>query len=231
MSGIEESLLEFVARIYELMGWPGLVVLMAVENTGFPIPSEPVMMFAGWILVQAAGKPVWFVVLAGFYGSVGSLIGAWVVYFVSLKGGRPLLGRYGKYVLISRDDIAKSEVWFAKYGNWAVFLGRLVPVVRTIISVPAGIAGMKFWKFSLYTFLGSLPWNVGLAYAGFLLGGNWEQFRSFTGPFEIPILIALALVTGWLVVRRIRSMRQGTQRQGNNGILVSSPDGRAEDNV
>ena len=105
MNGIEATLLELVARIYESMGWPGVVLLMAVENTGFPIPSEPIMMFAGWLLVQARGDPAWFVLLAGFYGSIGSLLGAWVVYFISLKGGRPLLRRYGKYLLISEEDI------------------------------------------------------------------------------------------------------------------------------
>ncbi len=225
MNGFEAALLELVAKIYEGMGWPGVILLMAVENTGFPIPSEPIMMFAGWLLVQSRGDPAWFVLLAGFYGSIGSLIGAWIVYFISLKAGRPLLQRYGKYVLISEEDITRSEIWFAKYGNWAVFFGRLVPLVRTIISVPAGIAGMDFWKFSLYTLLGSFLWNTGLAYAGFLLGENWEQFRRLTQPFDVPILVALGAVTGWFVFRRLRTIRA---RSRNNLVSQSDPSGEED---
>ena len=225
MNGFEAALLELVAKVYEGMGWPGVILLMAVENTGFPIPSEPIMMFAGWLLVQSRGDPAWFVLLAGFYGSIGSLIGAWIVYFISLKAGRPLLQRYGKYVLISEEDITRSEIWFAKYGNWAVFFCRLVPLVRTIISVPAGIAGMKFWKFSLYTLLGAFLWNTGLAYAGFLLGENWEQFRRLTQPFDVPILAALGAVTGWFLFRRLRTIRA---RSRNNLVSQSDPSGEGD---
>jgi membrane protein DedA with SNARE-associated domain len=208
MHAIETFILETVTWVYTTMGWPGVILLMAIESVAFPLPSELVMPLAGWLLVQAKGGSVWGVMMAGFYGSVGSLLGAWMVYWVSLKGGRPLLDRYGKYVLLTQEEIERSEAWFDKHGEWAVFFSRLVPVVRTLISIPAGIARMNFWKFSIYTFAGSFPWSFGLAYGGFLLGSNWEALREAMRPFEIPIILALAAVVAWFMLSRIRTIRR-----------------------
>lgn len=181
---------------------------MAIESVAFPLPSELVMPLAGWLLVQARGGSVWGVAMAGLCGSLGSLLGAWMVYWVSLKGGRPLLDKYGKYVLLTQEEIKRAEAWFDKYGEWAVFFSRLVPVVRTLISIPAGITRMNFWKFSIYTFAGSFPWSFGLAYGGFVLGSNWETLREAMRPFEIPIILALAAVVGWFMLGRIRTIRR-----------------------
>ena len=160
--------------MYDAIGWPGVVFLIAVENASIPFPSELIMPFAGWLLVQEKGASAWLVMLAGFYGALGNLLGSWAAYLVSLKGGRPLLRKYGKYVLVTQEEADRAEEWFSKYGDWAVFFSRLLPLVRTFISVPAGIACMNLWKFSLYTFTGSFPWSLGLAYGGYLLGENWE---------------------------------------------------------
>ena len=116
--------------------------------------------------------------------------------------------KYGKYVLMSKDEIDKAEAWFNKYGEWAVFIGRLLPVVRTFISIPAGLARMNIWRFSLYTFAGSFIWSLGLAYGGYLLGENWEDLRSVMRPFDIPILVALVAAAGWFFLRRIRAIRR-----------------------
>jgi membrane protein DedA with SNARE-associated domain len=207
MHSIEAVFLEIITRIYETIGWPGVVFLMAIESASIPFPSELIMPLAGWLLIQAKGGSVWLVVLAGFYGALGNLLGSWLAYWVSLKGGRPLLRKYGKYVLMTQEEIEKAEAWFGKYGEWAVFFSRLLPVVRTFISIPAGIARMNFWKFSLYTFAGSFPWSLGLAYGGYLLGANWEELRSAMRPFDIPILIALAAAIMWFVWRRIKAIR------------------------
>jgi membrane protein DedA with SNARE-associated domain len=147
------------------------------------------------------------VLLAGFYGGMGNLLGSWVAYWISMKGGRPLLLKYGKYVLMSKDEVDKAEIWFNKYGEWAVFIGRLLPVVRTFISIPAGLARMNLWRFSLYTFAGSFIWSLGLAYGGFLLGENWEDLRAVMRPLDIPILLILAAGAIWLLVHRIKSIR------------------------
>jgi membrane protein DedA with SNARE-associated domain len=215
---VETILLEFVEDLYNTIGWPGVVFLMAVESAGIPFPSELIMPLAGWMLIQDKGNSAWMVGLAGFYGALGNLIGSWVAYWISLKGGRPLLFKYGKYALITREEVDRAEAWFNRYGDWIVFFSRLLPVVRTFISIPAGIARMNLWKFSILTFAGSFPWSLGLAYGGYLLGENWEDLRSVMRPFDIPILIILAAAVVWFLVRRIRAIRV----QGNPGPSSSS---------
>ena len=197
---IEILFMGIITQVYGAIGWPGVVFLMAVESAAIPFPSELIMPLAGWLLIQAKGGSVWWVLLAGFYGGLGNLLGSLVAYWVSLKGGRPLLLKYGKYVLMSNDEVDKAETWFNKYGEWAVFIGRLLPVVRTFISIPAGLARMNLWRFSLYTFAGSFIWSLGLAYGGFMLGENWEDLRAVMRPFDIPILLILAAGATWLLV-------------------------------
>ncbi|MCH7713376.1 MAG: DedA family protein [Chloroflexi bacterium] len=207
MHEIEAVFLAIIIQVYDTMGWAGVVFLMAVESAAIPFPSELIMPLAGWLLVEAKGGGWPMLLMAGFYGALGNLLGSWVAYWVSMKGGRPLLLKYGKYVLISREEIDRTERWFARYGEWAVFFGRLLPVVRTFISIPAGIARMNFWKFSVYTFAGSFPWSLGLAYGGFLLGENWEAMRSVMRPFDFPILAIIILAGIWFLVRRIKAIR------------------------
>ena len=204
---IEILFLGIITQVYGAIGWPGVVFLMAIESAAIPFPSELIMPLAGWLLIQAKGGSVWWVLLAGFCGGMGNLLGSWVAYWISMKGGRPLLLKYGKYVLMSKDEVDKAEIWFNKYGEWAVFIGRLLPVVRTFISIPAGLARMNLWRFSLYTFAGSFIWSLGLAYGGFLLGENWEDLRAVMRPFDIPILLILAAGAIWLLVHRIKSIR------------------------
>jgi membrane protein DedA with SNARE-associated domain len=117
------------------------------------------------------------------------------------------LRKYGRYVLLTEEEIIRAEAWFGRYGEWAVFFSRLLPVVRTFISIPAGIARMDLWKFALYTFVGSFPWSLGLAYGGYLLGANWETLRSAMRPFDIPILLGIALAAAWFVRKRLRALR------------------------
>lgn len=207
MNAVETAFLDMITRVYDAMGWGGVVFLMGLESAAIPFPSELIMPLAGWLLIQAKGNSAWMVALAGFYGALGNLVGSWVIYWISLKGGRPLLRKYGKYVLITQEEIDWAEKWFSRYGDWIVFLSRLLPIVRTFISIPAGIARMNLWKFSLLTFLGSFPWSLGLAYGGFLLGENWEDLRSAMRPFDIPILVVAVAAAGWFFSRRIRSIR------------------------
>ena len=207
MHEIEAVFISIINQFYDTIGWGGVVFLMAVESAGIPFPSELIMPLAGWFLVEANGGGWPLLFLAGFYGALGNLLGSWVAYWVSLKGGRPLLLKYGKYVLITRHEIERTEAWFARYGEWAVFFSRLLPVVRTFISIPAGIARMNFWKFSIYTFVGSFPWSLGLAYIGVRVGGDWDAMRSVMRPFDYPILAVIILAGVWFVVRRIKELR------------------------
>jgi len=127
--------------------------------------------------------------VAGVYGALGCTIGSIVAYVVGIWGGRPFLDKYGRYILISRHDLDLADQWFDRSGSWAIFVSRLLPVVRTFISLPAGIARMHFAKFLVYTFLGSFIWCAGLAYGGYLLGEHWEQIRTIMRPID-PFFIA-----------------------------------------
>lgn len=211
MEEIERHILELVAQAYDTLGWPGVIGLMVIESVFFPIPSEVVMPLAGWMLVAAKGHSVWLVLLAGFYGAIGSLLGALLIYAVGAFGGRPLLERYGRYVLITANDINMAERWFERYGTWAVFLSRMVPVVRSLISLPAGVARMPLRSFTLLTFAGSFIWSVSLAFGGYLLGENWEVLRDAIRPFDIPILAIIVAVAAFYIYRRLKGRRRTSE--------------------
>ncbi len=213
MQSIEHQLLELIAQVYDLIGWPGVVFLMAIESVFFPIPSEVVMPLAGWMLISAEGHSGWFVLLAGVYGAVGSLVGALLIYAVGAMGGRPLLERYGRFVLITRQELSAADRWFARYGTRAVFLARLIPVVRSFISLPAGVTRMPLLSFSLLTFAGSFLWSLGLAYGGYVLGENWETLRQYMRPFDIPILVAVVVLIGLYVYHRLRTLRDEARQE------------------
>ncbi|MQG34419.1 MAG: DedA family protein [SAR202 cluster bacterium] len=211
MHAIETWFLNIITNVYEAMGWPGVVFLMGIESAAIPFPSELIMPLAGWLLIEAKGDSAWMLGMAAFYGALGNLLGSWIAYYISLKGGRPLLRKYGKYVLVTQHEVERAEEWFQKYGELAVFVSRLLPVVRTFISVPAGIARMNIWRFSFYTFVGSYPWSLGLAYGGYKLGENWEDLREVMRPFDFPIAGIIIIVVGWFIYHRIKTIRsEGT---------------------
>jgi len=162
------------------------------------------MPFAGWMLIVGKGLGAEYLALAGFCGAVGNVIGSLIAYWVGAKGGRPFLKRYGKYLLISEHDIDTSERWFNKYGDSITFFSRLLPVVRTFISLPSGIARMNIWKFILYSFLGAFIWSTGLAYGGYVLGQNWDKIRNAMRPFDIPIVVICVLLIAFFIWRRWR---------------------------
>jgi len=153
------------------------------------------------MLIRAKSLNVAFTLVAGAYGALGNTIGSAIAYGVGMWGGRPFLERFGKYILISRHDLEQADRWFTKRGNWSVFISRLLPVVRTFISLPAGIARMKFIPFLVYTFIGSFIWSTGLAYGGYKLGEHWEQLRDIMRPFD-PLVIAIVVVLMALYIYR-----------------------------
>ena len=204
---IEEQILLIATSIYDAMGWPGVIFLMAIESANIPFPSEIIMPLSGWLLIQDKGLPPYYLLLAGFCGALGNLIGSILSYWVGAIGGRPFLYRFGKYLLISRKDLAMAEDWFSKHGDAAIFFSRLLPVVRTFISFPAGIVKMNFLKFCIYTFIGAFIWSIGLAYGGYVLGSNWEDLRTFMRPFDIPILILIVLGIGYYFYRQYKHIK------------------------
>ena len=207
MSSIESWFLHFINSVYLAMQWPGVIALMAMESACFPLPSEIIMPLAGWMLIKDAGLPITFNLVAGVIGALGCTIGSIVAYWVGAKGGRPFLNKFGKYILITQHDLDRADAWFHKNGDWGIFVSRLMPVVRTFISLPAGIAKMPFVKFLIYTFVGSFIWCTALSFAGYLLGANWEKIRSVMRPFD-PIIIGLAVILlGYYIYRHIKQSR------------------------
>ncbi len=208
--GIEDGLLDAAEYIYDAIGWPGVVFLMAVESAAIPFPSEIIMPLAGWLLVKDRGLGFEMLFLAAFYGALGNTIGSLVAYYFGAWGGRPLLERYGRFVFITRRELDWADRWFRRWGEPAVFLSRLMPVIRTFISVPAGVARMNVLRFTALTFAGSYPWSFGLAWAGFALGENWERVGDWLRPVAIPIAVAVALLIAFYLYRRIREvLREG----------------------
>jgi len=204
---LEQSILDFVKSIYSAIGWPGVVFLMAVESAGIPVPSEIIMPLAGWFLVQDKGHGAAFVLLAAALGGLGNTVGSAVAYWIGDYGGRPLLERYGRFVLISRHDLDRADAFFARRGAVAVFISRVLPVVRTFISFPAGIARMRFAPFIVLTFAGSFLWSLALAWAGYLLGSDWERIRKVMRPFDYPIAALIVLAVVWFVWQHIKRGR------------------------
>jgi membrane protein DedA with SNARE-associated domain len=207
VTSLEHWILDYIASTYNLLQWPGVMLLMSVESACIPFPSELIMPLAGWMLIKEQSLPVIYVLMAGAFGAIGNTIGSAVAYYVGMWAGRPLLNKYGRYVLISRHDLDMADRWFSRSGGWTVFVSRLLPVVRTYISLPAGIARMNMVKFLIYTFTGSFIWSTGLAYGGYLLGEHWEDLRSAMRPFDPLIIAIIVILIGLYIYRHIRHLR------------------------
>ena len=204
MEAIEEQIVFFLQDLFSTIGWTGVVIAMTIESACIPLPSEVTMPLSGWMLVQAKGLSLWHNLWAGFYGALGCTISSVLTYWVGALGGRPLLERYGRYVLISSHDIEVADRWFKRYGEATAFFSRLLPIVRTFISLPAGVARMNFAKFTVLTFVGSFLWCVALAAAGYFFGEHWREVRAWMRPFDVPIAIVLLILFGWYVYRHVR---------------------------
>jgi LPXTG-motif cell wall-anchored protein len=188
-------------------GYVAIFLLMLAESACIPFPSEVTMLVGGWY--AATGQLDFFWV--GTAGVLGNLVGSWIAYGVGRSTGRGLLDRYGRYVLIRSHDIDRAEVWWEKYGEAATFFSRLLPVIRTFISLPAGIARMPFGKFSVLTFLGVIPWTFALTWVGVVVKDNWERVLGY---FDIPTLIIgglLVVGAGFWYLRRRRQRAQAVK--------------------
>ena len=197
---IIETLSNFVISVIEQLGYAGVFVAMGLESACIPLPSEIIMPFAGYVVWEGQ-LTLLGVTLAG---TAGCLAGSLVAYFVGAYGGLPLLERYGKYVLIRKSELGRAHAWFERYGEIAVFVSRVLPIVRTFISLPAGVARMDVKKFSLYTVLGSLPWCFGLAYVGVLLGPHWSDLEALFRYLDIVVIAGIIGLVGYLIYHRKR---------------------------
>jgi membrane protein DedA with SNARE-associated domain len=175
-------------------GYAGIVLAMTIESACIPLPSEIIMTFAGFLVSEGVFN-LTGVTLAG---AAGNLFGSWLAYLAGRYGGRSFLERYGRYFLASPKELAKADQWFSRYGEMTVFLTRLLPVIRTFISLPAGISKMKFFRFSFYSFAGSVPWCLGLALVGKLLGSRWREIGPVFHQFDFIVIIALIAALFWI---------------------------------
>ena len=195
----------FVISTISTLGYSGVLVLMAIESACIPLPSEVIMPFSGYLVSQGE-LTLWGV---AFAGALGCVLGSLAAYYVGLWGGRPLVQKYGRYVLISHHDMDLADRWFNRHGDITIFVGRLLPVVRTFIAFPAGVSRMPLVKFVTYTFVGSLIWCWGLAWVGMRLGQNWESLAGWFHRFDALVLILILLGAAWWIWRHLRHLKGG----------------------
>ncbi len=199
MGGLIEAIISelsrFVIACISRFGYSGILLTMAIESACIPLPSEIIMPFSGY-LVSTGQFTMLGVTLAG---AVGNVVGSIAAYYAGIWGGRPFVERYGPYVLVSHRDLDLADRWFQKYGEAAVFFSRMLPVVRTFISLPAGIARMNVPRFVLFTFLGALPWCYLLAYVGVKMGERWEELRQYFHGLDIAIGLIIAGILAFFI--------------------------------
>lgn len=191
------AITNFITQTIDSLGYFGVALLMAIESAAIPLPSEIIIPFSGF-LIESGRFTLFGLALAG---GIGSVIGSWITYALGYFGGRPLIVKYGKYVLITEHDLALTEKFFQRFGKLSSFVGRVLPIVRTFISIPAGIGKVPFWSFTFYSFIGSIIWSYFLAWLGLKLGENWHSLENYFRKFD---LLIGAIIIGFIIywVRR-----------------------------
>jgi membrane protein DedA with SNARE-associated domain len=187
---IAELLSGYITQFISTIGYAGVFILMTLESAALPVPSEVVMPFAGYLAYQG----VFNIYLISILGALGCTAGSVLSYYIGYKGGRPLIEKYGRYVFIETRHMQLAETWFNKYGDRAVFFSRLLPVVRTFISLPAGIGKYDLRKLVTFSFIGSLPWCFALAYVGFSLGPFWKNIIGFFNGLDIVVVVSIIII-------------------------------------
>ncbi|MGA8088161.1 MAG: DedA family protein [Terracidiphilus sp.] len=203
-------LIHFVTQVIGSLGYTGIAALMGIESACVPLPSEIIMPFAGYLVYTGRFSLFWVATA----GAIGCNIGSVIAYWIGAAGGRPLMMRYGRWVLMSHHDLDRMTHFFEKYGTITVLLGRLLPVVRTFIAFPAGVARMPQLRFHFYTFIGSWPWCFSLAYVGMKLGEKWHtdpRFQQAFHRFHLVVELGLLAAIIWFVWTHINRFRQASE--------------------
>ena len=208
LDALDTIVLPFLGSLYERFGYIGVVIAMTIESCAIPLPSELILPFAGWSVSRGLIEPLtsspwtyWGAVLAGV---LGNTLGSLASYAIGAYGGRPLVERYGKYVLISAHDLELAERYFARFGEVTVFFSRMLPIVRTFISVPAGIARMPLWRFTLFSIIGTVPWVMLLVWGGIQLGDHWLELKQSLKGLDYLVAAAILAAVGFFVWRHVR---------------------------
>jgi len=206
--GLTELLINYFTAIISAGGYWGVMLLMVLESMIAPVPSEAVMPFAGFLWFEGQFN-FWGIIVAS---TLGSIVGSLISYYLGAWGGRPLLLKYGKYLLLNEHHLQATEKFFTKHGDKTIFISRFIPIVRHLISIPAGLGKMNLFKFCLYTILGAGLWNSFLTYLGYYLGSQWHEIRKYSEVVDVVliILIVVAVVIGLIHRRRERRLDRDT---------------------
>jgi membrane protein DedA with SNARE-associated domain len=207
MAGLEQHLLDLVKHFLGAVGYPGVFVLMAIEGFGIPIPSELTMPFSGF-LASAAGGNKFVLPVAIAVGALGEVTGGVLAYWLGHRGGRPVLDRYGRFVLLSPEELDRGEQWFRRFGDWIVLVTRLLPAIRSFIAFPAGVVRMPFWRFLLYSAVGSVIWCTVLAIVGHQLGQHWNTVSTDLRKYDVAIVIVVIALIALGIYSRVAGVRR-----------------------
>lgn len=197
LAAITDKLADFAVTVVGDLGLPGIFLLMVPESAGIPIPSEATMLFAGFNVDKGA-YGLWAAVLVG---TTANVVGSWIAYAIGYYGRTEVLTKHAKFFHASPERLAQADRWFERWGVWAVFFSRMLPVVRTFISFPAGVARMPFWKFTAATFAGCLPWIFMLTFIGKQVGANWEDWKGYLHYVDYAVIVIIVAVVAYYGVR------------------------------
>jgi membrane protein DedA with SNARE-associated domain len=227
LTHLTQTLTTLITNLYVTTGLVGIIIAMAIESCCIPLPSELVMPIAGIMIIQgkllSGTNSIVAVLIVAVVGSIGCLIGSIAAYWIGYAGGRPLMLKYGRYVLISQHDAEKADYFFNRWGGITTFFSRLLPVIRTYISLPAGIAKMPFWRFCVYTILGSLPWCFVLAYIGTVIGNNLGALSPIFHYLDIVIVAAVIILVVLYIWRHIKNDREARTAQATSQNTTLRP--------
>ncbi len=210
-----EQLAVYFTYMIEQGGYWGAGFLMMLESMVAPVPSELVMPFVGFLVVEGKFSPV----VAILVTSLGSIVGSLVSYYMGYYGGRPVVLKVGRYLLLNQEHLEWTERWFARHGSWTIFVSRFIPVVRHLISIPAGLGRMRIAPFCLYTLIGATIWNSFLMSCGYVLKQNWTLVEKYTHELDIAVALGLAVVVVWFVITHIRRSRVINTLSGKEPVL------------
>lgn len=214
LDSILHPIIQWITVNISHMGYLGIVLMMGIESACIPLPSEVIMPYGGYLVYSNPGQfTVWGM---GVSGALGCVWGSAVAYWAGMFGGRPFVEKYGKYLLIRHKDLDKADAWFKKHGEAAIFFSRLMPVVRTFISFPAGVSRMHFWRFLVYTFLGSLPWCLGLAWVGKVLGKQWDtSLKAYFHKADVVIVVVILALIALYIYHHVKGEKE--YKKGSEG--------------
>ncbi len=208
LDALDAIVIPFLESLYSALGYAGVALAMTIESAAIPVPSEVILPFAGWVISRGLVEPLtgapWSYAGAVAAGLVGNTAGSLIAYAVGAYGGRPFLERFGRYVLISGHDLDLADRWFGRFGDATVFFSRMLPVVRTFISLPAGIARMPLWRFLVFSILGALPWIMLLVWGGVVLGDHWLDLKRSLKGLDYIVVAVVVLLVGLFVYRHVR---------------------------